>query len=158
VRIEFATGAPASTTFEGRPTFELPFPDILYCVQRREYFRVETPVLDPYVATAKLPDDSVLRCEVHDLSLGGISLKTLDGRIAALEHGTVLQDVRLNFGPFGLFSIDLTLVSPRFVVTAKGDRMHIVGFRFPDLPGGAERTLQKLITHLDNKRRSLVSR
>jgi len=158
VRIEFSTGAPTQTTFEGRPAFKLPFPEILYCVQRREYFRVETPILDPYVATGKLPDGSPLRCEIHDLSLGGISLKTLDSRISELEIGTVLEDVRLNFGAFGLFSIDLRLVSPRYVVTAKGDRLYIVGFQFPDLPGGAERTLQKLITHLDNKRRSLVSR
>lgn len=158
VRIEFSTGTPQPTVFEGRPALQLPFPDILYCVQRREYFRVETPILDPYVATGRYSDDSILRCEIHDLSLGGISFQTMDPRIAELEPGTVLEDVRLNFGQFGLFAIDLTLVSPRFIVTAKGDRLHIVGFKFPDLPGAAERTLQKLITHLDNKRRSLVSR
>ena len=158
VRIEFTTGAPAETSFEGRPAFTLPFPEIVYCVQRREYFRVETPVLEPYIATGKLPDRSAFKCEVHDLSLGGIALKTFDPRIAELDIGCMLEEVKLDFGRFGVFAIDLELVSPRFTVTAKGDRLHIVGFKFPELPGVAERTLQKLITHLDNKRRSLVSR
>jgi c-di-GMP-binding flagellar brake protein YcgR len=36
--------------------------------------------------------------------------------------------------------------------------LYIVGFKFPDLPGNAERTLQRLITHLEGKRRALASR
>jgi flagellar brake protein len=158
VRIEFKTGAPVETSFEGRPAFKLGFPEILYCVQRREYFRVETPILEPYFASGKYPGGNSFRYEIHDLSLGGLALRTLDQRIAETEIGCVLEDVKLNFGKFGLFSIDLQLVSPRSTITTKGDRRYIVGFKFVDLPGSGERTLQRLITHLDVKRRSLVSR
>ena len=158
VRIEFDSGAPSETVFEGRPAFRLPFPEVVFCVQRREYFRVETPIVEPYVASGKLPDGETFRCEVHDLSLGGVALKTHKPRISELEIGCTLEDVKLNFGVFGQLSIDLQLVSPRFIVTAKGDRLYIVGFKFPDLPGNAERTLQRLITHLEGKRRALASR
>src|SRR6185503_8115939 len=38
VRVEFSTPTPAETRFEGLPAFEAAFPEVLYYVQRREYF------------------------------------------------------------------------------------------------------------------------
>src|ERR1700753_1288826 len=55
VRVEFTTGAARQTSFEGRPAFEADFPPVLYYMQRREYFRVEAPVLDPYICSGMLP-------------------------------------------------------------------------------------------------------
>ena len=85
VRVEFATGTPRETRFEGLPAFEADFPEVLFYVQRREYFRVDAPILDPYVCTGRLPEGDTFRFEVHDLSLGGVGMRTYRrtrGRIA----------------------------------------------------------------------------
>jgi hypothetical protein len=50
----------------------------------------------------------------------------------------------------------MQLVSNRHSVNAKGDRRFTLGFKFVSLPGSAENTLQRLITQLELKRRSLV--
>jgi c-di-GMP-binding flagellar brake protein YcgR len=47
-------------------------------------------------------------------------------------------------------------VSHRESTTAKGDRRFTLGFKFGSLPGSAENTLQRLITQLEMKRRSLA--
>src|SRR5260370_36159506 len=73
VRVEFATATPKETRFEGLPAFEAAFPEVLFYVQRREYFRVDAPVLDPYFCRGRLPEGDTFRFEVQDLSLGGIS-------------------------------------------------------------------------------------
>jgi flagellar brake protein len=53
--------------------------------------------------------------------------------------------------------LDLELRSPRQSTTAKGAHLFIAGFRFVELSGAAERTLQRLITQLEAKRRALTA-
>jgi flagellar brake protein len=156
VRVEFTTATPRATMFDGRPAFEAEFPMVLYYMQRREYFRVEAPVLDPYVCSGSLPDGERFRFEVHDLSLGGVALRTTDDRVADLEMGIVIQDAELHFSANGKVTLDIRLVSHRESTTAKGDRRYTLGFKFVSMPGSAENTLQRLITQLEMKRRALA--
>ena len=156
VRVEFSTTTARRTTFDGRPAFEADFPAVLYYMQRREYFRVEAPVLDPYICSGELPDGERFRFEVHDLSLGGVALRTMDDRVASLAMGITLHDVELHFSTPGKVTLDLKLVSHRQSATSKGDRRYTLGFKFASMPGSAENTLQRLITQLEMKRRSLV--
>jgi c-di-GMP-binding flagellar brake protein YcgR len=124
-------------------------------VQRREYFRVPTPILDPFYAKGAFADGDSFRYEVHDLSLGGIALRMDTPRLAVTELGTVFNDVVLHLGPGAALPVDLELVSPRTVTTPRGDVRYVVGFRFVQLSGAAENVLQRLITRMEAKRRSL---
>ncbi|CAB3786531.1 Flagellar brake protein YcgR [Paraburkholderia ultramafica] len=156
VRVEFGTAAPRETRFEGLPAFEADFPEVLFYVQRREYFRVDAPILDPYMCSGRLPAGDTFRFEVHDLSLGGVGMRTSDERVAELPMGTRLEDCELSLGALGRLSLDLQLVSHRATSLPNGTQRYQLGFRFLTLPGSAENTLQRLITQLEMKRRSLV--
>jgi c-di-GMP-binding flagellar brake protein YcgR len=156
VRVEFSTAAPRETRFEGLPAFEADFPEVLFYVQRREYFRVDAPILEPYMCAGRLPDGDTFRFEVHDLSLGGVGMRTMDERAAELPMGTRLMDCELVLGGLGRLSLDLQLVSHRSTSLPNGTQRYQLGFRFLTLPGSAENTLQRLITQLEMKRRSLV--
>jgi len=156
VRVHFATGTPREVMYEGRPAFEADFPPVLFYMQRREYFRVEAPVLDPYICSGELPNGERFRFEVNDLSLGGVALRTMDERVSTIEIGAVLPAVELHFSNPGKVTLDLKLVSNRETVNSKGDRRFTLGFKFESLPGSAENTLQRLITQLELKRRSLT--
>jgi flagellar brake protein len=156
VRVEFATPTPRATQFEGRPAFEADFPEVLFYVQRREYFRVEGPILDPYMCSGRLPEGGPFRFDVQDLSLGGVGMRTTDERVAQLQLGALLPDTELSLGALGKLTVDLELVSTRAVAQPNGTQRYQLGFRFVTLPGNAENTLQRLITQLEMKRRSLV--
>jgi c-di-GMP-binding flagellar brake protein YcgR len=156
VRVEFATSTPRESRYEGLPAFVADFPELLYCIQRREYFRVDAPIVDPYLCRGKLPDGESFRFEVHNLSLGGVGLRTADERVEALEVGTLLPDVELELSSHGKLSLELELVSRRSTELPNGTRRYQLGFRFMSLPGNAENTLQRLITQLEMKRRQLA--
>lgn len=98
VRVEFSTRTPRETRFEGLPAFEADFPEVLFYVQRREYFRVAAPILDPFMCTGRLPEGDAFRFEVHDLSLGGVGMRTTDLRVAQLPMGARLMDCELTLG------------------------------------------------------------
>jgi flagellar brake protein len=156
VKVEFATGGARETRYEGRPAFEADFPEVLFYVQRREFFRVDAPIIDPYICTGRLPDGGTFRFELHDLSLGGVGMRTTDPRVADLPMGCVLQDCELTLGAPGTISLDLQLVSLRAVEMPNKSQRYQLGLRFLMLPGNAENTLQRLITQLEMKRRSLA--
>ncbi|HZZ09361.1 MAG TPA: flagellar brake protein [Paraburkholderia sp.] len=157
IRTEFTTPRATAIMFDGRPAFETSFPSLLYSVQRREFFRVQTPVLDPYTASGPYADGGSFRLELQDLSLGGVALKTADARFGALESGCVLRDVTLQLGDFGTLRLDLQIVAQRHMLTAKGDQRFVIGCQFVTTPGPAERTLQRIVTHLETKRRSAIA-
>jgi flagellar brake protein len=158
IRTEFTTLDATPVMFEGLPAFEAPFPTLLYYVQRREFFRVQTPLGDPYIASGPYADGGSFRLELQDLSLGGIALRTADARFGSLETGTVLRDVSLQLGSFGTLQLDLEIVAPRIVTTPKGDQRYVIGCRFAAALGPAERTLQRVVTQLETKRQRLAPR
>ncbi|RKE38320.1 c-di-GMP-binding flagellar brake protein YcgR [Paraburkholderia sp. BL23I1N1] len=160
IRTEFMTLNANTIMFEARPAFEASFPSLLYYVQRREFFRVQTPVLDPYIASGPYVDGEggSFRLELQDLSLGGVALKTADERFGSLESGTVLRDVTLQLGSFGTLRLDLEIVASRQLTTPKGDRRFVIGCKFVKTPGPAERTLQRVVTQLETKRQALAPR
>jgi c-di-GMP-binding flagellar brake protein YcgR len=158
IRTEFITLNANPVTFEARPAFEAAFPSLLYYVQRREFFRVPTPVLDPYAASGRYEDGDSFRLELQDLSLGGVALKTADTRFGSLESGTVLREVSLQLGSFGTLRLDLEIVASRRLITAKGDLRFVVGCKFVQMTGSAERVLQRVVTQLETKRQTLAPR
>ena len=158
IRTEFTTLNADPIMFEGRPAFEAAFPSLLYYVQRREFFRVQTPVLDPYIASGPYVDGGSFRLELQDLSLGGVALNTADARFGSLESGTVLRDVTLQLGSFGTLLLDLEIVAPRQLTTPKGDLRFVIGCKFVTTPGPAERILQRVVTQLETKRQRLAPR
>jgi c-di-GMP-binding flagellar brake protein YcgR len=155
VKVEFTTGMPREISYDGNAAFEVELPQVLFRMQRREYFRVETPMLDPYFCSGALPEGQPFRLEMHDLSLGGVALRTPDECIANLEIGVTLKDVVLHLWNQGTVTLDLQLVSSRFATVPKGGKLFILGFRFLSLPAHAEKMLQQLIAQLEIKRGAL---
>lgn len=158
VKTEFATQAAVPVMFEGLPALETSLPTLLYYVQRREYFRVQTPLIDPYLARGNLADDCPFKVELHDLSLGGIALKTNDAHFGEVSVGTVLRQVAIQLGSFGTLRLDLEVMSPRHTILASGEKRFVVGCKFMELSGSAERTLQRVVTYLEARRLVLVPR
>jgi c-di-GMP-binding flagellar brake protein YcgR len=120
VRTEFTTEPAEPIVFEGRLPYEAPFPAVLYWVQRREYFRVQTQLLAPYTASGRYGDGDSFTVELHDLSLGGVALRTAHARFGALEAGCVLQGITVRLGDYGTLELDLEIVSARHSLSAGG--------------------------------------
>ncbi|CAL8481593.1 flagellar brake protein [Caballeronia sp. S22] len=158
IRTRFVTGRAVAMTFEGRPAFEAPFPELLHYVQRREYYRVDTPMFDAFIASGANDAGVAFQFELQDLSLGGVALRARDADFGSLTPGTIWNDVRLQVGGLGAVMVDLEIVAPRQVVTPTGERRAVLGCRFLDLKGYAGRVLQRAITQLEMHRKERAAR
>jgi c-di-GMP-binding flagellar brake protein YcgR len=156
IRVEFMIGRVQHVVFEGKPAFQARFPSVLLFLQRREYFRVPTPVLNPYLCSGSLPNGEHFRAEIVDLSLGGVALRMMDDHLGNLETGTVLHDAELHFTSQSPIVLDLEFVSYRSLDNDAGSSRFILGFKFLSLPGPTENVLQRLIARLELERRLML--
>jgi flagellar brake protein len=153
IQMEFSVGRVQPIVFEGKPVFQSKFPALLLCRQRREYFRVQTPVLDPYFCSGSLANGERFRAEIVDLSLSGVALRMVDDRLGNLGTGSIVRDAELHFTGQSLISLDLQFVSYRELEGVAGSSRFILGFKFLSLPGHTENVLQRLIARLELERR-----
>jgi flagellar brake protein len=149
IRTEFETGRAARTMFEDRPAFEVAFPAQLHYVQRREYYRVETPIAEPFLAIGRDATGEAFSLALQDMSLGGVALRTSDPRFAELGRGVIWRDVALQMGMHGEIGVDLEIVAPRQASAPNGEKHTVLGCRFIELSGIGERMVQRAITQLE---------
>lgn len=155
VTIKFSTACPRETTLDDRPALEADLPDVLYHIQRREYFRVPTPATKPYLCRGALRDVGEFEYEVHNLSLGGLGLCTFDAAAAEIPLGTRLGKVEVDLRDKTRVELDVTLVSRRESDALNGKRRYHLGVRINSFSGPAENILQRRITELEMRLRSI---
>lgn len=151
VHIQFVCGRPEPLLYDGLPAFKSPLPENLYRIQRREYFRVETPIANPFICTATLPDSRCVRFELVDLSLAGVRLRSTDAGIGELSAGVTLTEAAFDFHDFGSIESELRVTYIHNSQTFNNPIYHI-GCRFLTLPKSRETSLQRLITFLELSR------
>lgn len=153
VRVQFVGGQPEQHMFEGFFAFRSRLPESLYRMQRRDFFRVGTPLKDPYRCIARLPDQRQISFEIFDLSLGGVGLRARDAALEELPIGTVLSQAVLDCRTLGMMQTDLKITYLQNIRSSSSPLYH-VGCRFVNFPKSRATELQRLITSLELARKA----
>jgi flagellar brake protein len=106
VKVQFNATRAESTTFEGSPAFRLRLPDSVLRLQRRNYFRIPTPIAKPLKCTVARPvppepvapdaaaKPKVVELTVVEIGCGGLAL-TMNPDELRIEPGTSLEQFTL---------------------------------------------------------------
>jgi c-di-GMP-binding flagellar brake protein YcgR len=79
IKIQFVCAGIEATQCDGRDAFKAPLPVELLRLQRREYFRMTTPIANPVKCTLSLPHNdtrATVELSLIDISCGGIAVMT----------------------------------------------------------------------------------
>ena len=158
VRILFATDHIESTLFEGNPAFKIALPATLIRLQRREYYRIATPVTNPVRVVIPLPPElgGSTTFPLADISCGGIAI--LDNKMILGDTiGKNYLDCRIDLPEIGQVatalqvrnSLDLTLLNN------KSNRR--LGCEFVNIPRGMLAYVQRYITKLERERNARIA-
>jgi len=154
IRILFSLDGLAETTFDGSPALIANIPESLIRLQRREYYRMATPVTNPVRVTIPLPLEQGGGSAVFpiaDISCGGISV--LDNKLQLGNTiGIEFTNCRLDLPDIGIVtcglqvrnSIDLTLLN------SKTNRR--LGCQFTNMSRASLAAVQRYITFLERER------
>lgn len=161
-KVEFTLAQLGTGDYQDLPAFITTLPESLWFIQRREFFRIIAPLHPAYFCKATLPDKSVLRFRLCDLSLGGMGA-LLEGELpAGLQEGMRFSQIELDMASWGQFYFDAQLIAigERQVVDGKNDTITTprLSFRFLNVSPGVERELQRIIFALEREARERASR
>ena len=155
VRIQFLLKGARLVDEGGSPGFRCALPDSLLRLQRREFYRLQTPLSHSVSCTLALPqaDGSRRNTELRilDISGGGVAIAVPPVGVP-FEQGTEFANCLLNL-PDGPPIPARLIVRNLFRITNRsGAELLRAGCEFADMPRGAEDAIQRYILRVERTR------
>lgn len=152
VAIQFVIDG-ARVVSQGRRTvFAAGLPQRVFHHQRRELFRLKTPLEKSPICEMSLEIDSPPeRLRIVDISQGGIGLQhTLPEK--QLWMGQIVEQCRIELPDAALFPITLRVANERAVTRANGTQARRTGLSFVNLPSSAQNTISRYVFSVERQR------
>lgn len=152
VKIQWVSSKLELTTFEGRDAFKVAIPDQILRLQRREFYRLPTPVVSPLKCKIPVPDGVVAEVALADISAGGIGIVIPPQTAVDFSVGAVFPGCRLDLPGIGMAEFTLAVQSTWEVTMKNGIKSQRAGCRFVDMRPGIQSMVQRFIIKLERER------
>jgi c-di-GMP-binding flagellar brake protein YcgR len=155
IKIQFSAESMRAARFDQRDAFRIALPGTLLRLQRREFFRIVTPLVQPLKCAippqgkgVNAPKEAV----VADISCGGVALVGFTAP-ASVESGMCFRGCQILLPEAGAVIADL-LIKSTYEVTHKNGSKHLhAGCEFVNMPERVRSTIQRYINAMERERR-----
>lgn len=161
IRIVFFSKRVAQCIYAGAPALMIPIPESLTRLQRREFYRVPTPLANPVSCTIKIPhpighEPCSVTMVLQNVSGGGIAL--IDEH-AVLDQtiGRIYENCRIEL-PGSTVVVSLELRNAQEIRLANGKHIRRLGCLFIDLPYTMLTAVQRYITKLEREQNARIDK
>lgn len=156
VKIQFVTGRMREIMHLGRPAFSAHLPAELLKLQRREYYRLATPLVSPIKCSITKPEGGKFEATIVDISLGGIAITHYQGKLK-FEVGDRFSACRIVLPEIGTVTTDIEIRNEQEVTLKNGAKSHRAGCMFINLHQSQQVMIQRYIIKLDRERRAILA-
>lgn len=154
VRIKFPATGVTEVRYQGRPAFRIALPKWLIRIQRREHYRIATPITQPLICTIPLPQrgrGSQAETIVLDISIGGVAL--MDNHDAlGFNLGDRYELCRIGLPEVGTLTVSVEVRNAFNTPLKNGLSFRRCGCQFLNLNPANESLVQRYIMHLERAR------
>lgn len=155
IKIQFAAESLRAARLGGRDVFGMAIPATLLRLQRREYFRITTPLAKPLMCIiapqAELPNVPA-EVTIVDISCGGIALiDAIDP--SGIETGAHFRGCRIQLPELGEVAADLEVRSTFELTYRNGAKHRRAGCEFIGIRERERALIQRYISRLERERR-----
>jgi c-di-GMP-binding flagellar brake protein YcgR len=158
IRILFFSEKVGECLYENLPALYIPIPVSMVRLQRREHYRVPTPVASPIRCTIRIPPEdeagtagTTVVVTLKDISGGGIGIvdekKLLDNTI-----GRIYKDCRIDLPGGSAVVTTLQIRNSHDLTLSTGKSIRKIGCMFIDPPRPMMAAIQRYITKLERER------
>jgi c-di-GMP-binding flagellar brake protein YcgR len=159
IRIMFASDDVQETSYEGSPALLIDLPATLVRLQRREFYRMATPVSNPVKVVIPMPEPlggGTLAFPLADISCGGIAI--LDNKAVLGDTiGHNYQLCRIDLPDIGMVSTTLQVRNAVDLTLLNNKTNRRLGCQFVDISRGNLAMIQRYITKLERERNARVA-
>lgn len=156
ISIQFSSSRINRINFDGGSALSCTIPTSLIRLQRREYYRINTPVASPILCTLNLAQElggGTVKLALVDISCGGIAVLD-DKKLLGTEIGMVYENCQLDLPGAGLISVNLQVRNTQNLVLMNHKTSRRIGLQFTELNKSVMAQIQKVITKIEQERNS----
>ncbi|TCS39188.1 c-di-GMP-binding flagellar brake protein YcgR [Paucimonas lemoignei] len=153
IRIMFFAGEAKQCTYGEHPALAVPIPEFIIRLQRREHYRVPTPITNPVRCTIPIQHElgtETVTLILQNVSGGGIALvdekKSLDP-----TFGTVYRDCKIHLPGNTVVVTALQVRNCQDITLPTGKSVRRIGCLFIELPPAMLSAIQRYITKLERE-------
>ncbi len=153
VQIHFSSSQLQACLQADQPALRLEIPTLMRRIQRREYYRVETPVTDPPRCIFTLDNEgspAKVSLPIKDMSAGGLALID-NNHVLDTDWGTLYQDCVLELPQIGEVEASLRVVQYKDESLPGGKERRLVGCKFFNPSSALQVKVQNYISGLERK-------
>ncbi len=153
IRILFETGGALPCEYQGGPALQIAIPATLVRLQRREFYRVPTPAVNPVVCDIPIENGErrrIVSAPLQNISAGGIAIVD-EQKLLNPTIGFVYPDCRISLPGSVALVCALEIRNLRDITLANGKTVRRLGCAFVDLPSQMLNAVQRYITSLERE-------
>lgn len=159
IRIFFSTDGVQPALHASLPALKMRVPISLIRLQRREYYRMPTPLTNPVRVTIPMPPElggGLGVFPLADISVGGIAI--LDNQFVLGDTiGKNYPECRIELPDLGNVTTDLQIRNSHDITLLNNAPNRRLGCQFLDMGRGSAAAVQRYITKLERERNARIA-
>jgi c-di-GMP-binding flagellar brake protein YcgR len=161
IRIQFLLRGIRQIEYQGGPAFRAALPETVLRLQRREYYRLTTPIARPVKCQIPVRSDDgsnplTVEANVIDISGGGLAVMVPPEGLS-FESGEVFANCRVQLPEVGILLTTLQVRNVFDVTLRSGAQVTRAGCQFSNLPGPMLTLVQRYIIKVERERKARES-
>jgi c-di-GMP-binding flagellar brake protein YcgR len=164
IRIKWTSAHVSLATLKDGKAIKIALPQKLMRLQRREFFRLTTPIVNPVPCIIPISDEAnpdagrVLELILVDVSLGGVGAIVADPLDKLLVIGESFNQCKINFPEVGETSLTLQVRNITPITLKDGVIKHRIGLQFVSPSRGNEGLINRYTYNLERQAMAVASK
>jgi c-di-GMP-binding flagellar brake protein YcgR len=164
VRIKWVSAHISAVTLHDGKAIKIALPQKMLRLQRREFFRLTTPIVNPVPCQIPIVDmtnpdvERTLELILADVSLGGIAAIAQDPLDPVFVLGANFNQCKISFPDVGVTSLTLQVRNIASITSKDGATKHRIGFQFIEPSRGNEGLINRYTYNLERLAMALASK
>lgn len=161
VKLQFRSKQHRLSSYDGRTALFLTLPEQMLRLQRREFFRLDTPTSPPVTCRISVPthagEQETLNFAVSDISGGGVGLRGNPDQMRHFEPGKIFQHCRLDIPGEGGILVTLEVKKMIEIGRSTDSRSLKIGCEFQGLAPVRLNQIERYIARTERERKARLS-
>ena len=152
IKVSFTGTSLKKISHKKEPAFSMVIPKSLYWMQRREYYRVKSPLSKPSYCQLMLKDREPVNLKLYDISLTGFAMLNVSKEISdLLVPGEIYQHCKLILADSGEGIISFEIRAKYIINPDKPQKIQKIGCRFVNIKRSVEEVIQRYMHQIQRE-------
>jgi c-di-GMP-binding flagellar brake protein YcgR len=152
IKVSFSGAGLKRITYKNESAFTMPIPKSLYWMQRREYYRVKSPLSKASYCQLIVPGREPVNLKLYDISLTGFAMLNVSKEISDLmAQGTSFTDCKLTLSGVGEGVISFEVRAKYIINPNKIQKIQKIGCQFIKITPRVEDIIQRYMHQIQRE-------